>query len=66
MSTKLLERALSSPNNLRFADMVKLAESFGYRDPEAAITSLFTVKSENYSTFKRSEVKLNRIRLVSS
>ena len=31
MSKKLLERALSSPNNLRFADMVKLAESFGFR-----------------------------------
>lgn len=31
MSKKLLERALSSPNNLRFTDMVKLAESFGFR-----------------------------------
>jgi hypothetical protein len=31
MSKKLLQRALSSPNNLRFGDMVKLAENFGFR-----------------------------------
>jgi hypothetical protein len=31
MSKKLLQKALSSPNNLRFGDMVKLAENFGFR-----------------------------------
>jgi hypothetical protein len=32
MSKKLLQRALASPSNLRFTDMVvKLAESFGFR-----------------------------------
>jgi hypothetical protein len=31
MSKKLLQRALSSPNNLRFSDVVKLAENFGFR-----------------------------------
>jgi hypothetical protein len=28
---KLLQRALTSPNNLRFTDMVTLAEAFGFR-----------------------------------
>jgi hypothetical protein len=31
MSKKLLQKALASPNNLRFTDMVKLAESFGFQ-----------------------------------
>ena len=31
MSKKLLQRALSAPNNFRFSDMVKLAEAFGFR-----------------------------------
>jgi len=31
MSKKLLQRALTAPNNLRFSDMVKLAEAFGFR-----------------------------------
>lgn len=31
MSKKLLQKALSAPNNLRFGDMVKLAENFGFR-----------------------------------
>ena len=31
MSKKLLQRALSAPNNLRFGDVVKLAENFGFR-----------------------------------
>jgi hypothetical protein len=31
MDEKLLQKALDSPNNLRFTDMVKLAESFGFR-----------------------------------
>jgi predicted RNA binding protein YcfA (HicA-like mRNA interferase family) len=31
MSKKLLQKALASPNNLRFTDMVTLAESFGFR-----------------------------------
>jgi predicted RNA binding protein YcfA (HicA-like mRNA interferase family) len=28
---KLLQKALTSPNNLRFNDMVTLAEAFGFR-----------------------------------
>ncbi len=31
MSKKLLQKALSAPNNFRFADMIKLAEAFGFR-----------------------------------
>jgi len=31
MSKKLLQKALSAPGNLRFGDMVKLAENFGFR-----------------------------------
>jgi hypothetical protein len=31
MSKKLLQRALTAPNNFRFSDMVKLAEAFGFR-----------------------------------
>ncbi|MCL4304265.1 MAG: type II toxin-antitoxin system HicA family toxin [Anaerolineae bacterium] len=28
---KLLEKALSKPNNMRFSEMVSLAEAFGFR-----------------------------------
>lgn len=31
MSKKLLQRTLTTPNNFRFSDMVKLAEAFGFR-----------------------------------
>jgi predicted RNA binding protein YcfA (HicA-like mRNA interferase family) len=31
MSKKLLQKALSAPNNFKFADMIKLAEAFGFR-----------------------------------
>jgi predicted RNA binding protein YcfA (HicA-like mRNA interferase family) len=31
MSKKLLQKALSAPQNFRFNDMVKLAEAFGFR-----------------------------------
>lgn len=31
MSKKLLQKALSAPNNFRFADMIKLAEAFGFQ-----------------------------------
>lgn len=31
MSKKLLQKALSAPYNFRFADMIKLAEAFGFR-----------------------------------
>jgi hypothetical protein len=49
MSKKLLQKALSAPNNLRFGDMVKLAETlvFGFRDRMAAITSSLIRKLEN-------------------
>ena len=30
-SQKLLEKALNSPHNLRFAEALKLAEAFGFR-----------------------------------
>jgi predicted RNA binding protein YcfA (HicA-like mRNA interferase family) len=30
MSKKLLQKALSSPHNLRFTDMIRLAEGFGF------------------------------------
>jgi hypothetical protein len=31
MSKKLLQRALAAPHNLRFSDMLRLAENFGFR-----------------------------------
>jgi hypothetical protein len=31
MSKKLLQRALTAPNNFRFTHMIKLAEAFGFR-----------------------------------
>ena len=31
MNKKLLQKALSAPNNFRFSDMVRLAEAFGFR-----------------------------------
>jgi len=31
MSKKLLQTALSAPQNFRFSDMVRLAEAFGFR-----------------------------------
>ena len=31
MSKKLLQKALSTPHNFRFAEMVRLAEAFGFR-----------------------------------
>ena len=31
MSKKLLQKALSAPQNFRFNDMVRLAEAFGFR-----------------------------------
>jgi predicted RNA binding protein YcfA (HicA-like mRNA interferase family) len=31
MSKKLLQKALSAPQNFRFSDMVRLAEAFGFR-----------------------------------
>jgi len=31
MSKTLLQKAISAPQNFRFSDMVKLAESFGFR-----------------------------------
>jgi len=31
MSKKLLQKAVSTPQNFRFSDMVKLAEAFGFR-----------------------------------
>lgn len=30
MSKKLLQKALSAPNNFKFADMIKLAEAFDF------------------------------------
>ncbi len=31
MTQKLLQKAISTPQNFRFIDMVKLAEAFGFR-----------------------------------
>ena len=31
MSKKLLQKAVSTPQNFRFSDMVKLAKAFGFR-----------------------------------
>jgi predicted RNA binding protein YcfA (HicA-like mRNA interferase family) len=31
MSKKLLQKALSAPSNFKFADMIRLADAFGFR-----------------------------------
>jgi len=45
---KLLDKALASPANVRFGEMVKLVEGFGFHLSVEAITSLSTPKYRNW------------------
>jgi hypothetical protein len=60
MSKKLLQKALSAPGNLRFGDMVKLAENFGFR------LSLTARSAHRFDVDRRLTIFITRIAFVSS